>query len=117
MFRMQDKKKETIVKLGSSSIPYRKKSTARQRMNRNSKKYNKREDQPKEYRKNIQDIERSMVEYWSKKGRYIWRHNSQSTLGQWCDRDIYRQKDSNKIWIQAIKAKKTSISKKCKQYK
>ena len=62
-------------------------------------------------------IERSMVEYWSKKGKYIWRHNSQSTLGQWCDRDIYKQKDSNKAQIQAIEAKETSISEKCKQYK
>ena len=62
-------------------------------------------------------IERSMVKYWSKKGKYTWRHNSQSTLGQWCDRDIYKQKDSNKAQIQAIKAKETSISEKCKQYK
>lgn len=40
------------------------------------KKYSKGRDQPKEHQENVQDVERGIVEYWSKKDRYAQKYNS-----------------------------------------
>ena len=42
VFRIQDRKKEAMVELGSSSMPYRKKSTAEWCTGRDPEKYSKR---------------------------------------------------------------------------
>ena len=51
-----------------------------------------------------------MARHWSRKDRYTQRYNSKSALGQWCNRDIYRLKDSSKTQIQAIEIGKTNSS-------
>ena len=68
--RIQDRKEETIVELGSGSMSYKGKNIAEWYMNRDFKKHSNRGGQPKGYQENVQDIERSVVEYWSGKGRY-----------------------------------------------
>ena len=68
--RMQDRKEETIVELGSGSAPHRGKSTAEQHVDRDSKKYSNRGDWSKGCQENVQNVERGVVEYWSRKSRY-----------------------------------------------
>ena len=87
--RIQNRKEETVVGLESSGTPHREKIIAGQYTNRDSEKYSNKRGWPKECQKNIQNIKRNMVEYWSGKDRYTWKHNSQSTLEQWCDRNVY----------------------------
>ena len=70
MSRIWDKKEETIAELESGSVPYRGKSTAEQYTDRDSKKHSKRKSQPKKHQENIQNIKRSIVKYWSRKGKY-----------------------------------------------
>jgi len=59
-----------MVELGSGDILHRGKSTAGWHMNRDSKKYSNRGDWPKGHQENIQNIERDIVEYWSRKSGY-----------------------------------------------
>jgi len=60
-----------MVELGSSSMPHRGKSTAGWHVDRDSEKHSNRGDWSKKYQKNIQNIEKDVVEYWSRKSRYI----------------------------------------------
>ena len=59
--RMQNRKEETIVELGSGGISHRGKSTAGWHIDRDSKKHSNREGQPKGYQKNVQNVKRSVV--------------------------------------------------------
>ena len=68
--RMQDRKEKTIVELKSGSAPHRGKSAAEQYVDRDSEKYSNKEGWPKRCQENIQNVERDVVEYWSRKSRY-----------------------------------------------
>ena len=70
MSRMQNRKKETMVELRSGGIPHRGKNAVGQYINRGSEKCSNRGDWPKEYQENIQNVERGVIEYWSRKGKY-----------------------------------------------
>ena len=59
-----------MVELESGGMPHRGKSIAGWHMDRNSKKCSNREDWPKRCQKDIQNVERDIVEYWSRKSRY-----------------------------------------------
>ena len=51
--RVQDREKEAMVKLRSSSMPYRGKSIIEWHMDRDSKKHNKGGGQPKRHQENV----------------------------------------------------------------
>jgi len=59
-----------MVELRSGGIPHRGKNAVGQYINRGSEKCSNRGDWPKEYQENIQNVERGVVEYWSRKGKY-----------------------------------------------
>ena len=65
-----------MVELGSGGMSHREKSTVGQCADRDSKKYSNRKGWPKRCQKNIQNIRRDVVEYWSRKSRYTRRCNS-----------------------------------------
>ena len=59
-----------MVELKSSGIPHRGKNTTEQYADRGSEKYSNRGDWPKGHQENVQNIERDVVEYWSRKSGY-----------------------------------------------
>ena len=59
-----------MVELGSSGILHRRKSIVEQHRDRDSKKYSNRGGWPKRCQENIQNVERDVVKYWSRKSRY-----------------------------------------------
>jgi len=56
--------------LRSSSAPHRGKGTAGQHTDRGSKRHSIREGQAKGCQENIQNVERSMAEYWGRESGY-----------------------------------------------
>ena len=71
VFRMQDRKEETIVELESGGTPYRGKGTTEQYVDRSSKRCSKRGGQAKRYQENIQNTKRSIVKNRSREDKYI----------------------------------------------
>ena len=64
------KRLEKHSKGGESSVAQRGKSAAKQHTVRRTGKHSKREGQSKGGQKNLQNVKRSVVEYWSREDRY-----------------------------------------------
>ena len=69
--RMQDREKETVVELGSSSTTHRGKGTVEWHIDRSSEKCSMRGEQAKRCQENIQNVERSIAEHWGRENGYI----------------------------------------------
>jgi len=63
---MYDRKEKTVVELESGSMHHRGKGAAGWYMDRGSKRYSTKGGQAKGYQKNIQNVERSVAEYWGR---------------------------------------------------
>ena len=53
-----------------------------------------------------------MNEHWDRKGGYAQGYNSESTLGQWRNRNIYGPENGSKTRIEAAKIKEADNSQK-----
>lgn len=70
MSRIWNKKKKEMVELKSDNMSCTEKSIARQYTDKSFERYN-RGKKTKKLKENIQNIEKSVVEYQSKKDKYI----------------------------------------------
>ena len=70
MPKMQDRKEETMVELGSGSVPHRGKDTVGQHMDRGSERCSTRRGQAKGCQENVQNVEKSIAEYWGRENGY-----------------------------------------------
>ena len=59
-----------MVELGSSSTTHRGKGTVEWCTDRSSEKYSIRGEQAKRHQENVQNVERSMAEYWGRESGY-----------------------------------------------